>query len=58
VGEVQDRCSQDRLGYRQGAVHGGSRDVGLSVRDMESLICHAVLIHPDCKTEPAFWVRV
>jgi len=56
VGEVRGRCSWGGLGYCQRAVHGGSRDVGLSVRDMKSLICHAVLIHPDCETEPAFRV--
>jgi len=55
---MRGRCSQDGLGYCQGAVHGGSQDIGLSVRDMESLICHVVLIHPDCEAEPGFQVSV
>jgi len=58
VGEVWDRCSQDRSEYCQGVVHSRSQDVGLLVRDMESLICCTVLIHLDCKTEPAFQICV
>jgi len=58
VGKAWGRCSWGGSGYRQRAVHSRSRDVGLLVREMKSLICHVVLIHPDCKTEPAFWVGI
>jgi len=57
VGKARDRHSWDGLGYRQRAVHTGSRDIGLSVRD-ERLVCRAVLIHPDCEVEPGFRVRI
>jgi len=58
VGEARGRCSRDRSVYRQREVHSGSQDVGLLVRDMESLICRAVLIHLDWETEPAFRVCI
>jgi len=58
VGEPQGRCSWDGSGYRQRAVHGQSQRVGLSVRDMESLVCRAVLVYPDCETEPGFRVCI
>jgi len=35
-----------------------TQDIGLLVRDVERLVCHAVLIHLDCETEPGFWVRI
>ena len=57
VGEARGRRSQNRSGYCQRAVRSGSRDIGLLVRDVERLVCCAVLIHPDCKTEPGIWVR-
>jgi len=56
VCEARGRCSWVGSGYRWRAVRGRSQDVGLSVRDMESLVCRTVLIHPDCETEPAFWM--
>jgi len=58
VGEVHDGHGQDRSGYCQRAVRTGSRDIGLSVRDVECFICHVVLIHPDCKAEPGFQVCI
>jgi len=58
VGKACGGRSQDGSGYCQRAVRSGSRDIGLSVRDMEHLVCHAVLIHPDCETEPGFQVRI
>jgi len=58
VGEPRGRCSWVGLGYRQRAVHGRSQRVGLSVRDMESLVCHAVLVYLDCETEPGFRVCI
>jgi len=58
VGEVCGRRSQDGLGHCQRAAHRGSRDIGLLVRDVECLVCHAVLIHPDCEMEPGFQVHI
>jgi len=58
VGEARGRHSRDGLGYCQRAVCGGSRDIQLSVRDVECLVCCAILIHPDCEMEPGFRVRI
>jgi len=58
VGELRGRCSRDRSGYRQRAVHGRSQRVGLSVRDVESLVCCTVLVYPDCEKEPGFQVCI
>ena len=52
------RKGLDGSGYCQRAVHGRSRRVGLSVRDMESLVCCAVLVYPDRETEPGFRVCI
>jgi len=52
VGEAQGGHSQNGLVHCQRAISSGSRDIGLSVRDVEHLVCHAVLIHLNCKTEP------
>ena len=58
VGEACGGRSQDGSGYCQRAVRSGSWNIGLSVRDVERLVCHAVLIHPDCETEPGFRVCI
>ena len=58
VGEARSGHSQDGSGYCQRAVRSGSRDRGLSVRDVEHLVCHVVLIHPEYKMEPGFRVRI
>jgi len=58
VGEAHSGRSWDGSEYCQQAVRSGSRDIGLLVRDMERLVCHAVLIHPDCETEPGFQVHI
>jgi len=58
VGEAWGGCSRDRLVYRQRVVRSRSRDIGLSVRDVEHFVCHVVLIHPDCEAEPGFRVRI
>jgi len=58
VGKARDRHGWDGSGYCQRAVHTGSRDIGLSVRDVEHLVCHVVLIHPDCEVEPGFRVHI
>jgi len=58
VGEVCGRHSRDGLGHCQRAARSRSRDIGLSVRDVECLVCRAVLIHLDCKMEPGFWVCI
>jgi len=58
VGEARDGHGWDRSGYCQRVVCTRSWDIGLLVRDMECLICHAVLIHLDCKAEPGFRVCI
>jgi len=58
VGKARGGRSWDRSGHCQRAVRSGSQDIGLSVRDVERLVCLAVLIHPDCETEPGFQVRI
>ena len=58
MGEACGGRSRDRSGHRQGAAHCGSQDIGLSVRDVECLVCRTVLIHPDCEMEPGFRVRI
>jgi len=58
VGEACSRCSWDRLGHRQRVARSRSQDIGLLVRDVEHLICYAVLIHPDCEMEPGFRVCI
>ena len=59
VGEACGGCGrQDGSRYCQRAVHGGSRDEHLSVGNMKSLICGAVLIHSDCKAEPGLGIRI